>query len=722
MNELIIKEISTNLKVSEKQIISTLKLLEEGNTIPFIARYRKEVTGSLDEEQIRSISEVYEYQVNLLKRKEDVIRLIDEKGLLTDELKQKILSAEKLVDVEDLYRPYKEKKKTKATEAINNGLEPLAKIIMSFKVNGTLEELTKKFLNDKVKTSEEAIQGAKYIIAEWISDNASYRKWIRNYTMRNAIVVTKKKKDAEDEKKVYEMYYDYTECLRTIKPHRYLAINRGEKEKIISVSMDINKDEILNNLYSRIIKDEKSIVTDIVKDAINDSYKRLIAPSIEREIRSEIFDNAEEVAIDIFAKNLEKLLLTPPMKEKHVLGLDPAYRTGCKLAVLDKTGKPLNISVIYPHEPKNEYDKAKKHVLDLIDKYNIDIIAIGNGTASRESEAFAADVIKEANRKVEYIIVNEAGASVYSASKLAIKEFPDLHVEERSAISIGRRLQDPLSELVKIDTKSIGVGQYQHDVSSKKLNESLDFVVSKSVNQVGVNINTASASLLQYVSGLSKKLIDNILEYRDKYGKFMSREELKKIKSMGDKSYEQSIGFIRIIDGTNPLDQTSIHPESYNSTIKLLKELNLDIKDIGSDKLSDTLDEINIDEYTSKLNIDKYTLEDIIKSLKQPLRDPRDNFEKPLLKSDILKIEDLKIGMKLQGTVRNVVDFGVFIDIGLKNDGLAHISKLTTNYIKHPMEVVSVGDIVDCYVDDIFIDKNKVALSLLDPTKNIKTN
>jgi len=722
MNELIIKEISINLRVSEKQIISTLKLLEEGNTIPFIARYRKEVTGSLDEEQIRSISEVYEYQVNLLKRKEDVIRLIDEKGLLTDELKQKILSAEKLVDVEDLYRPYKEKKKTKATEAINNGLEPLAKIIMSFKVNGTLEELTKKFLNDKVKTSEEAIQGAKYIIAEWISDNASYRKWIRNYTMRNALVVTKKKKDAEDEKKVYEMYYEYTETLRTVKPHRYLAINRGEKEKVISVTIDVNKDEILNNLYSRIIKDDKSIVVDIVKDAINDSYKRLIAPSIEREIRSEIFDNAEEVAIDIFAKNLEKLLLTPPMKEKQVLGLDPAYRTGCKLAVLDKTGKPLNISVIYPHEPRNEYDKAKKHVLELIDKYNIDIIAIGNGTASRESEAFAADVIKEANRKVEYIIVNEAGASVYSASKLAIKEFPNLHVEERSAISIGRRLQDPLSELVKIDTKSIGVGQYQHDVSSKKLNDSLDFVVSKSVNQVGVNINTASSSLLQYVSGLSKKLIDNILEYRDKYGKFMSREELKKIKSMGDKSYEQSIGFIRIIDGTNPLDQTSIHPESYDSTLKLLKELNLDINDIGSSKLSEALDQINLDEYTSKLGIDKYTLEDIIKSLKQPLRDPRDNFEKPLLKSDILKIEDLKIGMKLQGTVRNVVDFGVFIDIGLKNDGLAHISKLTTNYIKHPMEVVSVGDIVDCYVDDIFLDKNKVSLSLLDPSKNIKNN
>lgn len=715
MNEVIIKQISKNLNVSEKQVTNTLNLLSEGNTIPFIARYRKEVTGSLDEEQIRSINEVYEYQVNLLKRKEDVIRLIDEKGLLTDELKQKILSSEKLVDVEDLYRPYKEKKKTKATDAINNGLEPLAKIIMSFNFNGTIEELTSKFINDKVKTSEEAITGAGYIIAEWISDNASYRKWIRNYTYRNANIVTKLKKGAIDEKKVYEMYYDYKELLRTIKTHRYLAINRGEKEKVLTVSLDLNKEEIYSYLESKLIKNDNKISTEIVKNAIKDSYKRLIEPSIEREIRSELFEKSEDNAIDIFAQNLEKLLLTPPMKEKQVLGLDPAYRTGCKLAVLDKTGKPLNISVIYPHEPKNEYDKAKKHVLDLIEKYNIDIVAIGNGTASRESEAFIADVIKNCNRKVEYIIVSEAGASVYSASKLAIKEFPDLHVEERSAISIGRRLQDPLSELVKIDTKSIGVGQYQHDVSSKKLNESLDFVVTKSVNQVGVNINTASASLLQFVSGLSKKIIDNILEYRDKYGKFTSREDLKNVKAMGNKSYEQSIGFIRIIDGDNPLDQTSVHPESYEVALKLLKELNVSINDIGSEKLSNLLDNIDINTYIDKLNTDKYTLEDIILSLKQPLRDPRDNFEKPLLKSDILKIEDLKVGMKLQGTVRNVVDFGVFIDIGLKNDGLAHISKLTKNYIKHPMEVVNVGDIVDCYVSEIFIDKNKVALSLIEP-------
>jgi len=715
MNEQIIKQISNDLKITEKQVISTLNLLSEGNTIPFIARYRKEVTGSLDEEQIRSISEVYEYQVNLLKRKEDVIRLINEKGLLTDELKEKILSAEKLVDVEDLYRPYKEKKKTKATDAINNGLEPLAKIIMSFKFNGTLEELTSKFINDKVKTMEEAILGAQYIIAEWISDNASYRKWIRSYTFKNANIVTKIKKGAEDEKKVYEMYYEYKEPVKYIKSHRYLAINRGEKEKILTVSFDIVKDDIYKYLEQKLIKNEASIVSPIVKEAIKDSYKRLIEPSIEREIRSELFESAEDNAIDVFSKNLEKLLLTPPMKEKQVLGLDPAYRTGCKLAVLDKTGKPLNISVIYPHEPRNEYDKAKKQVLDLIEKYNIDIIAIGNGTASRESEAFAADVIKSSKRNVEYIIVNEAGASVYSASKLAIKEFPDLHVEERSAISIGRRLQDPLSELVKIDTKSIGVGQYQHDVSSKKLNESLNFIVSKSVNQVGVNINTASASLLQYVSGLSKKLIDNILEYRDKFGKFMSREEIKKVKSMGEKSYEQSIGFMRIMDGTNPLDQTSIHPESYKATEKLLKELDLTINDIGTSKLIKKLNNIEISSYIDKLNIDKYTLEDIINSLKQPLRDPRDDFEKPLLKSDILKIEDLKKGMKLQGTVRNVVDFGVFIDIGLKNDGLAHISKLTKNYIKHPMEVVSVGDIVDCYVDEILVDKNKVALSLIEP-------
>ena len=715
MNELIIKQISIDLNIKEKQVIETLNLLSEGNTIPFIARYRKEVTGSLDEEQIRSISEVYEYQLNLLKRKEDVIRLIDEKGLLTDELKDKILKCEKLVEVEDLYRPYKEKKKTKATDAINNGLEPLAKIIMSFPTTGTLESISNKFLNDKVKTCEEAIIGASYIIAEWISDNASYRKWIRSYTFRTGTLITKLKKGAEDENKVYEMYYDYSEPVKLLKSHRYLAINRAENEKIISVSLDVDKEYIYNYLEQKLVKNKESFVYKVVKDAITDSYKRLIAPSIEREIRSELFEKAEESAIDIFSKNLENLLLTPPMKERMVLGLDPAYRTGCKLAVLDKTGKPLNISVIYPHEPRKEYDKAKKHVLELIDKYKIDIIAIGNGTASRESEAFAVDVIKEANRKVEYIIVSEAGASVYSASKLAISEFPDLHVEERSAISIGRRLQDPLSELVKIDTKSIGVGQYQHDVSSKKLNESLDFVVSKSVNQVGVNINTASPSLLKYVSGLTKKTIEKIIEYREKYGKILNREEIKNIKSFSDKVYEQSIGFIRIVDGNNPLDQTPIHPESYSHTNRLLKELNFDLKDLGSEKLIQKLDEINIDDFSNKLSIDKYTLEDIIEALKKPTRDPRDELEKPILKSDILKIEDLKRGMKLQGTVRNVVDFGVFIDIGLKNDGLAHISKLTDKYIKHPMEVVSVGDIVDCYVEDILLDKNKVALTLIEP-------
>lgn len=715
MNELIIKQISNNLKINNKQVIDTLKLLEEGNTIPFIARYRKEVTGNLDEEQIRAISEVYEYQVNLLKRKEDVIRLIDEKGLLTDELKDKIMKGEKLVEVEDLYRPFKEKKKTKATEAVNNGLEPLAKIIMSFPMSGSFEKMTENFINDKVKTMDDALIGAGYIIAEWISDNAAYRKWIRNYTYRTGTLMTKLKKNSNDEKKVYEMYYDYSELVKYVKPHRYLAINRAENEKVISVNIDVDKDVIYNYLEEKLVKNKSSFVYKVVKDAIIDSYKRLIAPSIEREIRSELFEKSEEVAIDIFGKNLEKLLLTPPMKEKMVLGLDPAYRTGCKLAVLDKTGKPLDISVIYPHEPRNEYDKAKKHVLELIDKYNIDIIAIGNGTASRESEAFAVDVIHDAKRKVEYIIVSEAGASVYSASKLAINEFPDLHVEERSAISIGRRLQDPLAELVKIDTKSIGVGQYQHDVSSKKLNDSLDFVVSKSVNQVGVNINTASASLLKYVSGLTKKAIDKILEYRDKYGKILNREEVKKIKGLGDKAYEQSIGFLRIFDGDNPLDQTSIHPESYDITLKLLKSLNFSTTDLGSQKLIDILTNLDINKYSQELNIDKYTLEDIIKSLESPTRDPRDEAEKPLLKSDILKIEDLKKGMKLQGTVRNVVDFGVFIDIGLKNDGLAHISKLTKNYIKHPMEVVSVGDIVDCYVDDIYLDKNKVSLSLLEP-------
>ena len=519
MNNEIIRNISSDLKISDKQVITTLKLLSEGNTIPFIARYRKEMTNNLDEEKIRSISEVYEYEVNLLKRKEDVIRLINEKGLLTDELKQDIIKSTKLVEVEDLYRPFKEKKKTKATDAINNGLEPLAKEILLFKTVGNIDSLVKPYLNDKVKTIADAITGASYIISEQISDNALYRKWIRTNTYLYGKIVTNIKKNAEDSNKVYENYYAYEEAIKTIKPHRILAINRGENEKVLTVNIVINENKILEYLEQKVIKNKDSFVVDIVKDAIKDSYKRLIAPSIEREIRSDLTLKAEDSAISNFSKNLEKLLLQPPMKEKMVLGFDPAYRTGCKLAVIDKTGKKIDIKVIYPHEPKNEYEKSKKTILDLIDKYSIDIIAIGNGTASRESEAFIADVIKASKRKVEYIIVSEAGASVYSASKLAIQEFPDLHVEERSAISIGRRLQDPLSELVKIDPQSIGVGLYQHDVSNKKLSESLDFVVSKAVNQVGVNINTASPSLLKYVSGITKKNIDKIIDYRDKFGK-----------------------------------------------------------------------------------------------------------------------------------------------------------------------------------------------------------
>lgn len=715
MNNEIIRNISSDLKISDKQVITTLKLLSEGNTIPFIARYRKEMTNNLDEEKIRSISEVYEYEVNLLKRKEDVIRLINEKGLLTDELKQDIIKSTKLVEVEDLYRPFKEKKKTKATDAINNGLEPLAKEILLFKTVGNIDSLVKPYLNDKVKTIADAITGASYIISEQISDNALYRKWIRTNTYLYGKIVTNIKKNAEDSNKVYENYYAYEEAIKTIKPHRILAINRGENEKVLTVNIVINENKILEYLEQKVIKNKDSFVVDIVKDAIKDSYKRLIAPSIEREIRSDLTLKAEDSAISNFSKNLEKLLLQPPMKEKMVLGFDPAYRTGCKLAVIDKTGKKIDIKVIYPHEPKNEYEKSKKTILDLIDKYSIDIIAIGNGTASRESEAFIADVIKVSKRKVKYIIVSEAGASVYSASKLAIQEFPDLHVEERSAISIGRRLQDPLSELVKIDPQSIGVGLYQHDVSNKKLSESLDFVVSKAVNQVGVNINTASPSLLKYVSGITKKNIDKIIDYRDKFGKINSREEIKKNKILTDKVYEQAIGFLRILEGNNVLDRTPIHPESYDIVLKLLESLDLNVNDIGSEKMTNKLNNIDISEYSKKLNTDIYTLTDIVESLQKPNRDPRDEMPKPLLKSDVLHIEDLSVGMCLEGTVRNVIDFGAFIDIGLKNDGLVHISKITDHYIKHPSEVLSVGDIVTCYVDEIKLDKNKVSLTLINP-------
>ncbi len=712
MNENIINDISNELNIKTEQAKTVLKLLEEGNTIPFIARYRKEATGALDEEQIRKINEVYEYQVNLLKRKEDVIRLIDEKGLLTDDIKNNIMNAKKLVEVEDIYAPYKEKKKTKATEAIKNGLEPLAKIIMSFPTTFN-DESVKKFLNDNVKTIDDAITGAKYIIAEWISDNAYYRKWIRSYFFKNGVITSKLKKKDADTNKTYEMYYDFTEPVKHIKPHRVLAINRGENEKILSVNIEVNNEEVLSYLESKIIKKD-SPVKPYVIDAIKDSYKRLIFPSMEREIRSELTSQSEDASIEVFKGNLENLLLIAPMKNKRVLGFDPAFRTGCKLAVVDETSKVLNISVIYPHEPHNKWNEAKETIKDLINKYKIDIIAIGNGTASRESEKLVSETLKEINN-CKYAIVSEAGASVYSASKLAIDEFPDLTVEKRSAVSIARRLQDPLNELVKIDPKSIGVGQYQHDVSQKKLGESLDFTVEKCVNNVGVDINTASPSILKYISGLTKSAIDKIIKYRETNGKIKSREEIKKKKLLSDKAYEQSIGFMRIADGTNPLDKTNIHTESYDKTLKLLDYLELSTDDLGTEKLINKLDNINEHEVSKMLDIDLYTLHDIIDSLKRPNRDYRDDYQMPILKSDILTIDNLTSGMKLEGTVRNVVDFGAFIDIGLHNDGLVHISKITNKYIKHPNEVLSVGDIVTCYVIDINKEKEKVSLSLINP-------
>ena len=720
MNEIIIKEIANQLNIRSEQVLAVLSMLEEGNTIPFIARYRKEKTGALDEEQIKTINEYYEYQVNLLKRKEDVIRLIDEKGLMTDELREKIMSANKLVEVEDLYRPYKEKKKTKATEAIKAGLEPLAKMILSFPIKGSIEELSKKFINDNIKNVDEAVTGASYIIAEYISDNAYYRKSIRNTTYRMGTLVCKLKKDANDPKKVYEMYYDYKEQVKNLKPHRVLAINRAENEKIITVNIDVDVENILGYLESKIIKNKESFVVNIVKDAIKDSYKRLIAPSIEREIRSDLTEIAHEAAIENFSKNLESLLLTPPMKEKVVLAFDPGFVNGCKLAVIDKNGKYLESLIVKPFVNNintTQLNTIKAQIMMLIKKYNVDIVSIGNGTASRESEKLISEIIKEYKLNCKYVIVSEAGASIYSTEKVAQEEFPDLSPNERSAVSIGRRLQDPLSELVKIPPDGIGVGLYQHDVKGKKINDSLDFVVTKAVNSVGVNINTASPSLLKYVSGITKKNIEKIINYRENNGRINSREEIKKKKLLSDKVYEQAIGFLRITDGINPLDQTGIHPESYDIATNLLKKLDFTIKDLGSEKLINKINTYNIENLAKELNTDIYTLEDIVKSLKSPMLDPRDEMPQPLLKSDVLDIKDLKRGMKLQGTVRNVIDFGAFIDIGLHNDGLAHISKLTKKYIKHPSEILSVGDIVDCYVDEINVEKEKVNLSLIDPNE-----
>ena len=716
MNEMIINAIAEDLNITSKQVSVVLEMLAEGNTIPFIARYRKEATGALDEEAIRKINEVYEYQENLLKRKEDVIRLIDEKGMLTDELRDNILKCTKLVDVEDLYRPCKEKKKTKATEAIAQGLEPLAKMMMAFPVNGDINSMASKFVKEDLPV-EKCIEGAKYIIAEWISDNASYRKSIRNFFYKNGIVTSKVKKDCDDPNKTYEMYYEYSEPVKYIKPHRILALNRGEKEKILNVNIDVSKDEVLSFLEKKIIKNDKSFVTPLIKEAIEDSYKRLIEPSVEREIRADLTEKGEEAAIDNFGKNLEALLLTPPMKERIVLAFDPGFVNGCKLAVIDTNGKYLDSTVIKPFLNGNTEDRinqSKKIVADLINKYKVDVIAIGNGTASRESEKFCSEMIKEYKLNCKYVIVSEAGASIYSASPIAAEEFPDLAIEKRSAVSIGRRLQDPLAELVKIPPEGIGVGLYQHDVSQKNLSNSLDFVVEKCVNSVGVNINTASASLLKYVSGVTKKAIEKIIEYREKVGKITSRNEIKSKKLLTDKAYEQAIGFLRILDGDNILDSTAIHPESYDIALKLLKELDSDISKVGTTELIDKLNKLDLEKYKDILGTDIYTLEDVVASLKKPNLDPRDEYPQPILKSDILDIKDLTVGMKLQGTVRNVVDFGLFIDIGLHDDGLAHISKLSKDFIKHPSDLFSVGDIVDCYVDDISLEKNKVSLSLLE--------
>ena len=713
MNDKIINDISSNYNITKKQVIAVLDLLQNDNTIPFIARYRKDATGGLDEEIIKKIGDLYNYQINLLNKKEDVIRLIAEKGLLTDEIKNNILSCEKLVEVEDIYRPFKEKKHTKALDAINNGLEGLAKIIMSFPTKGSIDEITSKFLKDKLD-KEKCIEGAKYIIAEWISDNAYYRKWIRSYFYKNGIICSNLKKNAKDEKKVYEMYYDYSEAVKYIKPHRILAINRGEKEKILSIKIDINKDEIINFLESKIIKNKDSFATDIVKDAIKDSYKRLIEGPIEREIRSELTDKASDIAIKNFGDNLEVLLLTPPLKNKTILAFDPGFINGCKIAVIDEVGKYLDSIVIKPfikNISETKLNEEEKKIVNLVNKYNIDIIAIGNGTASRESEKFCADLIKKYNLTCKYIIVSEAGASIYSASDVAKDEFPNLEVEKRSAISIGRRCQDPLAELVKIPPEGIGVGMYQHDISKTNLKNRLDFVVEKCVNSVGVNINTASTSLLKYVSGLTKTYIDKIIKYRDN-NKIKSRLEVEKI--LSKKVYEQSIGFLRVVDGDNLLDSTSIHPESYDIVIKLLNKYKLNIKDIGSSKIINILNNIDINKLKDELNTDIYTLESIITALKKPNLDPRDEMPQPVLKSNILEIKDLKIGEKLQGVVRNVVDFGLFIDIGLHNDGLAHISKLSNSFLKHPSDLFSPGDIVDCYVDDINIDKEKVNLRLIE--------
>ncbi|MFQ6321884.1 Tex family protein [Bacillus halotolerans] len=710
------QQIAKEIGLSQKHVESVIRLLEDGNTVPFIARYRKEQTGSMDEVQIQTISERWQYIQNLNQRKEEVIRLITEQDKLTDELKRKIDQSVKLQEVEDLYRPYKQKRKTKATVAKSKGLEPLADYIMTLPQDDRLAETADQYISEEqeVFTREEAIEGAKHIIAEQISDEPNFRKWIRQETFKKGTIKSAAGKSADtDEKNVYEMYYEYEEPIAKVVPHRVLAMNRGEKEDILKVSIEPPADHIKAYLENQIIKNRSTSVKEILQETIEDSYKRLIQPAIEREIRKELSEKADEQAIHIFSENLRKLLLQPPMKGKTVLGVDPAFRTGCKLAVSDETGKVLKIDVIYPHAPVKKTKEAHEKVKTILEEYQVEMVAIGNGTASRETEQFIVDVLKDTPRDIYYVIVNEAGASVYSASELAREEFPQLQVEERSAVSIARRLQDPLAELVKIDPKSVGVGQYQHDVSQKRLNESLRFVVETVVNQVGVNVNTASAALLQYVAGLSKSVAGNIVKKREELGKFSNRKELKNIPRLGAKTYEQCIGFLRVHEGTEPLDRTGIHPESYKETKTLLKKFGLSTEQIGTAELKDKINKLELSETAKELGIGDITLKDICEQLTRPERDPRDEVPKPLLKTDVLQLEDLKEGMELQGTVRNVVDFGAFVDIGVKQDGLVHISKLSNQFVKHPLDVVSVGDIVTVWVDGVDVQKGRVSLSMV---------
>ena len=707
--------IARELEVRESQIQSAIKLIDDGNTIPFIARYRKEATGGLSDEILRTLGERLTYLRNLEKRKEEITNSIQEQGKLTAELKVQIEKAITLAEVEDIYRPYKQKKRTRATIAKEKGLEPLATIIYLQTDKRSIEEIASKFIDEEkeVLTVEDALNGAKDIIAENISDSAEYRKRIKQICYREGLIKTKATK--LEEKSSYEMYYDFSENINRIPSHRILAINRGEKENYLKVKLEKPEDKIIDYIEKDIIKGN-TVFTDILKDAIQDGFKRLIEPSIDREIRSDLTEKAEEKAIKVFGKNAKQLLLGSPIKGKTVMGFDPAYRTGCKIAVIDETGKVLDTTTIYPTAPQNDVENSKKELLKLIEKDNINLIAIGNGTASRESEQFVSDVIKEAKNEVNYAIVSEAGASVYSASKLATEEYPDINVSLRGAISIARRLQDPLAELVKIDPKAIGVGQYQHDVNQKKLAESLEGVVEDSVNSVGVDVNTATPSLLAYVSGLNNSISKNIVKYRDENGKFKNREELLKVSKLGKSAYEQCAGFIRIYDGDNPLEVTAVHPESYEIAEKLLNNIGYTKKDLKDkeklDEIKTKLSKVNLKEMTSNLGVGEMTLKDIIEELSKPGRDPREDMPKQVLRSDVLNFEDLKEGMILTGTVRNVIDFGAFIDIGVKHDGLVHISELSNSYVKNPSDIVSVGDIVKVKVIGIDKDKQKVSLSM----------